>query len=348
MDPATTATAAKWTAVVWRAVGGGIISGIFKPGQVRREGMAAIDVEYNRALALTQVKLDAQDIIDGKKSYSIEQKRLISHDISRSFVQPIPASEETQASAPMQHAWEVMAAEKLKSEINVAQAAIHAEAELASETSEPPGALPSADWVTRWRDSAEKVSEDEMQQLWGRILAGEIKQPGTYSLRALEVIRNLSKEDAELISRISNYRSNDFIFKPEGQDFFGEKGFHFSTLLELQDLGLIGGVESIGLSLQLKASPEERLNGFFAFTRYAVSYSSEESGKSLDVPVYTVSKMGKQIISLAKADDDLSYIFLLKDHLVKNGCKASVHEITEINSNGEFKYKREEVEFNKL
>jgi len=344
MDPATAATAAKWTAVLWRAVGGGIISGILKPGQLRREGMAVIDVEYNRELALTQAKLDAQAIIDGKKSYSIEQKRLISNETSISFVQPIPASEESQASAPMQHALEVLAAEKLKNEINVAQAAMHAEAELAGETLEPPEALPSADWVTRWRDSAEKVSQDEMQQLWGRILAGEIKKPGTYSLRALEVIRNLSKEDAELISTIANYRSNDFIFRPESQDFFEKKGLHFSTLMELQDLGLIGGVESIGLGLQIKAPPEESLKGFFVFTRYVVSYSSEEMGKSFSVPVYTISKMGRQIIGLAKAEDDLPYIALLKDQLVKNGCKASVHEIVEMNSNGEFRYKREEIE----
>jgi hypothetical protein len=33
-----------------------------------------------------------------------------------------------------------------------------------------------------------------MQALWGKILAGEIKQSKSYSLQTLEIIRNLSKK----------------------------------------------------------------------------------------------------------------------------------------------------------
>src|SRR5690554_3131042 len=49
------------------------------------------------------------------------------------------------------------------------------------------------DWKTRFFNIAEEVSNEEMQALWGRILAGEIKKPKSYSLRTLEVLRNLSK-----------------------------------------------------------------------------------------------------------------------------------------------------------
>lgn len=39
------------------------------------------------------------------------------------------------------------------------------------------------DWVTRFFNIAKDISNEEMQSLWGRILAGEIKKPKTYSFK---------------------------------------------------------------------------------------------------------------------------------------------------------------------
>ena len=36
------------------------------------------------------------------------------------------------------------------------------------------------------------MSSEELQTLWGRTLAGEIKSPGSYSLRTLDFLKNLS------------------------------------------------------------------------------------------------------------------------------------------------------------
>src|SRR5690606_10359026 len=44
------------------------------------------------------------------------------------------------------------------------------------------------DWKTRFFNIAEEVSNDEMQALWGRILAREIVKPKSYSLRTLELL----------------------------------------------------------------------------------------------------------------------------------------------------------------
>ena len=50
------------------------------------------------------------------------------------------------------------------------------------------------DWTTRFFNIVEDISDEEMLNLWGRILAGEVKRPKTYSIRTLEFIKNLSKE----------------------------------------------------------------------------------------------------------------------------------------------------------
>lgn len=57
------------------------------------------------------------------------------------------------------------------------------------------------DWTARFFDSVQDVSNDEMQRLWGQLLAGEIASPGRFSLRTLDVLRNLSSKEAQLFHR---------------------------------------------------------------------------------------------------------------------------------------------------
>jgi hypothetical protein len=57
------------------------------------------------------------------------------------------------------------------------------------------------DWVARFIDDGQDVSDEEMQSIWARILAGEVCKPGSFSLRTLAVVRTMSKKDAELFTR---------------------------------------------------------------------------------------------------------------------------------------------------
>ena len=92
--------------------------------------------------------------------------------------------------------------QEAKKQLNIENVTAFAAEELRNEqpiTDEPL----DQDWTTRFFRIAEEVSNEEMQALWGKILAGEIKQPKTYSLRTLELLKNLSKEEG----LISNYKS---------------------------------------------------------------------------------------------------------------------------------------------
>lgn len=70
-------------------------------------------------------------------------------------------------------------------------------------------------WAGRFFDSAKHVSDEEIQMLWGRILAGEVMEAASFSLRTLDLIKNLSKADADLIKAIADFTfrvSNDTVF----------------------------------------------------------------------------------------------------------------------------------------
>lgn len=78
-------------------------------------------------------------------------------------------------------------------------------AETLEQETSVPDAKPEPEWVSRFIDIASGISTEEIQMLWGRILAGEIKQPGAFSLRTLDVLRNLTTQEVKSFVRIANY-----------------------------------------------------------------------------------------------------------------------------------------------
>lgn len=63
----------------------------------------------------------------------------------------------------------------------------------------------SIDWFIRFFEEAGNISDEDMQFLWAKVLAGEIKHPQSFSLRTLSTLKNLSKNEAEVLKRISSY-----------------------------------------------------------------------------------------------------------------------------------------------
>ena len=61
------------------------------------------------------------------------------------------------------------------------------------------------DWILRFMNSVQDVSEEQMQELWGKILADEVSHPGSFSLRTLEKVRNISQREAQCLQRISKF-----------------------------------------------------------------------------------------------------------------------------------------------
>jgi hypothetical protein len=51
-------------------------------------------------------------------------------------------------------------------------------------------------------DKAKHVSNDEMQTLWAKIIAGEANTPGTIKKKTIDVVATLEKRDAEIFTRL--------------------------------------------------------------------------------------------------------------------------------------------------
>jgi len=97
------------------------------------------------------------------------------------------------------------------------------------------------DWTTRFFDIAQDISDEAMQDLWGRILAGEVKRPKSYSLRTLEALRNITREEAELFEQIAQYVLFDgsYYIYNDTSEKSENRSIDYETIAQLVEVGFI-------------------------------------------------------------------------------------------------------------
>ena len=57
---------------------------------------------------------------------------------------------------------------------------------------------PDHDWTARFFNDVQDVSSEEMQQLWAKVLAGEVERPGSTSLRTLRILKDMDQHVARV------------------------------------------------------------------------------------------------------------------------------------------------------
>lgn len=87
---------------------------------------------------------------------------------------------------------------------------------------------------------AEDASSEDVQRTWGRVLAGEVRKPGSFSLRTLRFISEMDQETADLFDRKARLViGGDFL--PGSQEATNEE---LHEKVRLEDAGLIVGASS--------------------------------------------------------------------------------------------------------
>ena len=286
-----------WDTITERGIGS-----LLKPWQMRREGKAAVDVQRETLLALAQADMDVAAIRAGTKVLLADGKLVALPNSSPgnpdAAVSPLLPN---LAGASMRRA----AAETLRQEVSVSRAIAYAEGELAQESQETPQENVNEDWLLRWRENASAISSNELQLIWGKVLAGEVKSPGAFSLRTLEFLRNISRDDATLIEKLAPYVIAQFVVRPEPPNS-SVGALDFTRLMLLQELGILSSVEAVGLTTHISSVVEG------AFVRTLLCHGRvlvvrhDDAAKILSIPIYIVTRLGTEILQLGwkQADED--------------------------------------------
>ena len=213
----------------------------------------------------------------------------------------------------------------MRAEVNASKALLSAEAGLEDDPQTPPDRKVNDDWLFRWRDAASTVSSEELQTLWGRVIAGEIKSPGSFSLRTLEFLKNLSHEEALQIAKVSPFVINGRVIFRGNKQLLGEsEGITFGFLLHLQNLGIVSGVESVGLASKLPSSTTEKFKHVLVSYNRVLIVTHENASKEISLKVYTLTLLGQQILKLGSFEAHEIYLRSVGQAICRQGFKVHI------------------------
>lgn len=164
-------------------------------------------------------------------------------------------------------------------------------------------------WSDRFFKYAEEISDEELQEIWGRILASEIKSPKTYSLRTLELLRNLSKSEAEILVKVANLairRGNEyFLFKGDNDDVLEKYGIGFSDILQLIEIGLIQPGDFMSLTLKNSLTPQRTA---FTAGNIILSIDKKENTGDISISLNLFTKSGNELLQLINQAVPFEYL----------------------------------------
>ena len=181
------------------------------------------------------------------------------------------------------------------------------------------------DWFIRYFKIVEDISDEDMQNLWARILAGEILRPKTNSLRLLEFLRNTSREELDILLKIM-----PFIF---GQNIFNELeilskyGISYELILKLDEWGVLNSNTFTNYTVDLDIHQIVKI--FENETLILLAKNDSSSKIKITLPIFTVNEIGISLLHLSRVPLNIDFIKEIIMSLTKQYKKIifSLHSI---------------------
>ena len=173
----------------------------------------------------------------------------------------------------------------------------------------------SATWTSRFWECAKGVRDEEAMQHWGKLLANEVKRPGSISLKTLDILRTLDSADAKIFFQLSPYIINGLFIPGDEHIIRTITPYNMMTL------------ESIGLILLKKRIIIQKGGCSDSTKFFRINFISKNE---VSIDVIAITPSGKdlyQISPISKEDNRIgaiNYIDILKNH----GISATLLDLT--------------------
>lgn len=184
------------------------------------------------------------------------------------------------------------------------------------------------DWFQQYCELVLDISNKDMQQLWAKILAGEIASPGKYSLKTLLTLKQMSHKEALALQQAANVscRSRQ---EQSARIYFGyyrkpslwqwltgrrssllnlsQFGLSYPQILSLMDIGLLHSSEIESGELQ----PAQKLSWQYQ----QLNLDMEVNQKGIVLQYYKYTPVGSELLPLLTTQPNQHYITALKQLL---------------------------------
>ena len=187
------------------------------------------------------------------------------------------------------------------------------------------------DWIIRFFNSVEDVSNDDLQKLWSKILAGEVKHPKSFSMRTLNVLRNISREEALLFEKVckaSALFENLYLMISSDKSFMEKHDIQYGDIVRIVECGLAHHSSSVGWGTSVPLGGVELVRNSKILIR---AKPKEKKMEDVTLDVCSISWVGSEIAQLYDNEADseilLEYAGLIKNSRKNNNVVISAHRI---------------------
>lgn len=195
------------------------------------------------------------------------------------------------------------------------------------------------DWIASFFERCRIVSDEDMQILWSKILAGEANQPGSYSKRTLAVLSLLSTQEAEMFELYGSFlwrSANGARYSVDSEvasQFWPSKTIPFDVAQShLCDIGLLGEIGS--RSCEWSGIPAREFTYFDESYRFKFGAGYQ---KPIIQPLFCtftyLTGTGYQLIRIADSKKIAGYAEAVVQRLVKDYAQYHL-EVERVDSGG--------------
>lgn len=191
-------------------------------------------------------------------------------------------------------------------------------------------------WISSFFDSISNVSDEDLQKLWGRILAGEIIQPKSYSLRTLETIKNLSREEAELFKRVAplvTQLEGDFFLTSE-VGILKKYGVSYDDILSLDECGLLNSNGMVSVTCNFSDGESIVLSNQ---SKLLLIKRIQSAMETISLGVFGLTRAGKELYSIMDLQPNDSFLCDYADNIEKDNkglISITLHQMYSVSSAG--------------
>ncbi|MDO6385278.1 DUF2806 domain-containing protein [Uliginosibacterium sp. 31-12] len=194
----------------------------------------------------------------------------------------------------------------------------------------------SDDWRRKFFQEAENICDEDLQIFWAKLLAGEVASPGSFSLRTLDVLKQLSQDEAASFVKLCRLAMSDGTIPLCGRGLdtaYKAWGVSYEDILSLRDAGLLlheANLHNTFYPLD-GVAPTASQRGRFGYNGYILEIEKPYLGE-MKWEILGFTRAGRELQNLVPVDPDETFLRAFAAHLRVLGVTLS--RVLAINAEG--------------
>lgn len=231
--------------------------------------------------------------------WNLNSQGLLSTDIANKTI-PSDDSEITEVDAEIRNrAGMRLVASEINKQINIEDVVERADKILQSENTPMTQETESDQgWIDECLDGAGKSYNDDLKDYWAKLLAGEIKDPGRYSKRIINLFKELSSKDAARIKKMCQYVMHTANPYDSVILRYNDAEWNFDDMSFLKELRLVEPSSTVTFTYHLDSG-----SGTAYLYKRNVGLLINIKGNNYNLPVYAFTELGKEVLSIIDDTD---------------------------------------------